>query len=67
VGQIFDRRLAVDPGEEQSGQQAGGARLEAARLFPVDACEIGRGERSEGSEIGRLADALAGALQQKMV
>ena len=53
VGEVFDRRLAVDAREEQAGQQRGRARLELGARLPGDAREIGLGERVEAGEEAR--------------
>ena len=47
---IFDRRLAVDPRQQQPRQQARGARFEHLRRLPCDAAEIGLGEPVEAGQ-----------------
>ncbi len=67
AGEVFDRRLAVDPGEEQSRQQRGRARFELVRALPIDASEIGASQRRKGGVVARPVGALARALKQEMI
>ena len=53
VGDVFDRRLAVDAGEEKARQQPRRPGLELGPRLPGDRRQIGGGERVEGAKIGR--------------
>ena len=66
-GEVFDRRLAVDPGEEQGRQQRRRARFEAVGGLPVDASEIGAANAEKATPYRARSAPCARALQQEMV
>ena len=53
VGDVFDRRLAVDAGEEKARQEPRRPGLELGPRLPGDRRQIGGRERVEGAKIGR--------------
>ena len=64
---VFDRRLAVDPRQQQPRQQARGARFEHLRRLPGDAAEIGFGEKVEAGEKTRDRLPVPQAFEQQVV
>src|SRR5258706_16046174 len=48
---VFHRRLAVDPAEEQPRQQMRGALLDVGARFPGDVRKIAPGQRVETVEV----------------
>ena len=67
VGQVLDRRLAVDAREHEPGQQRGGARLAARRRLPRDVRQIRGRQRSEGVDIARAPLRLPRAFEQQVI
>ena len=64
---VFDRRLAVDPRQQQPRQQVRGARFEHLRRLPGDAAEIGLGEPVEAGEKAGDRLSVPQAFQQQVV
>src|SRR3979490_1101183 len=64
---VFHRRLAVDPAEEQSRQQMRSAFFDVGARLPGDIREIALGQRVETVEVVRLPPGPPDALQQQMV
>ena len=67
VGQVLDRRLAVDAREQSAGQQRGDALFAVRGRLPRDARQVSRRQRSEGVDIARAPLRLPRALQQQVI
>ena len=67
IGQVFDRRLAVDARQEQRRQQARSPLLERLGGLPVDAAEICIRQRVERRQQLALGGRHPQRLQQKMI
>ena len=66
-GQVLDRRLSVDPGQQQAGQQPRRPRLQALARLPVRPVQVGARQPVEtGEEAGRRRRRPQ-ALQQQVV
>src|SRR6185437_3800515 len=66
-GDVLDRRLAVDPRQQQSRQQSRGAALETSRILPRGELQITLGQAREAGKKAVRRRAVPHAFEQQMI